>query len=273
MQWIDKLYQEELFAEQVKIFRKWMYAFLFIHTLILLPAAGDLWGENQLIQFPLSVSSWLNIISISFFSKNYFLVISLYLIMLLVGFFKPARWVHFLIWFLYINLYYNAAAIQNGGNNLVALILLYLAINNSESKAQKSPLEILLNNLSVMASRIQIAMMYAVAGIYKLTGEKWLDGTALMYIFYNPDYSLSFLSGWMGQQLWLIYTVTYVTLAFQLLFPVLVWFIPIRKYILWTGSLFHISIALYMGIFDFGIIMLIMYMLFYKHKENKKKSG
>lgn len=267
MQWIDKLYQQELFAKQVKIFRKWMYAFLFIHTIILLPAASDFWGENQLIQFPAVVCNWLNIISNPFFSKNYFLIISLYLIMLLVGFFKPSRWVHFLIWYLYINLYYNAAAVQNGGNNLVALILLYLAINNSESKALKSPLEILFNNLSVITSRIQIAMMYGVAGIYKLTGETWIDGTALMYVFNNADYSLSFLSGWIGQQLWLIYALTYATLAFQLLFPVFVWFIPIRKYVLWAGSLFHISIAIFMGIPDFGIIMPIMYKLFYIQKE------
>ncbi|MFN4234967.1 MAG: HTTM domain-containing protein [Bacteroidia bacterium] len=267
MQWIDKLYQQDLFSEQVKMFRKWMYAFLFIHTLILLPAAGDFWGENQLIQFPAAVGNWLNIISISFFSKNYFLVIILYLIMLLVGLFKPARWVHLLIWYLYINLYYNAAAVQNGGNNLVALILLYLAINNAESNAQKSPIENLLNNLSAIASRIQIAMMYGVAGIYKLTGETWINGTALMYIFNNPEYSLPYFSKWMGQQLWLIYIVTYATLAFQLLFPVLIWFVPIRKYVLWIGSLFHIAIALFMGIPDFGIIMLIMYMLFYPLKK------
>ncbi len=268
MQWIDKLYQQDLFSEQVKLFRKWMYAFLFIHTLILLPAAADIWGDNQLVGFPGAISRFLNTLFIPFISTNYFLVITLYLISLLIGFFKPARWVHFLIWYFYINLYYNAAAVQNGGNNLVALVLLYLAINNSESKTAKNPLDILLNNLSAMAARIQIAMMYAVAGIYKLKGEMWLNGTALMYIFNNPEYSLPYFSGWMGQQLWLIYVVTYATLAFQLLFPLFIWFVPLRKYVLWTGSLFHIAIALFMGIPDFGIIMLIMYILFYVKKSN-----
>jgi hypothetical protein len=268
MQWIDKLYQQELFSEQVKLFRKWMYAFLFIHTLILLPAASDIWGENQLVNFPGAVSSFLNILSIPFLSKNFYWIIALYLVVLLVGIFKPNRIIHFIIWYLYINLYYNAAAVQNGGNNLVALVLLYLAVNNSESKLQKSPLDILLNNLSVIAARIQIAMMYAVAGIYKLTGETWTNGTALMYVFNNPEYSLPYFSGWMGQQFWLIDMVTNTTLLFQLLFPIAVWFLSVRKYVLWVGSLFHITIALYMGIFDFGIIMLIMYVLFYSKNSN-----
>lgn len=266
MQWTDKLYQQELFSEQVKLFRKWMYAFLFIHTLILLPAAADIWGENQLVNFPSSVGGFFNILAIPFLSKYFYLIIAVYLILLLVGFFKPLRIVHFLIWYLYINLYYNAAAVQNGGNNLVALVLLYLAINNSESNLLKTPVDILLNNLSALAARIQIAMMYAVAGIYKLTGEVWVNGTALMYVFNNPDYSLPVFSDWMGQQLWLIYTVSYATLAFQLLFPLAVWFLPIRKYVLWIGSIFHFAIAIFMGIPDFGIIMLIMYILFYQRK-------
>lgn len=269
MQWIDKLYQQELFTEQVKLFRKCIYAFLFIHTLILLPAGSDIWGENQLVNFPFSVSSFLNILNIPFLSKNFYWFILLYLVALLVGIFKPNRIIHFIIWYLYINLYYNAAAVQNGGNNLVALVLMYLAVNNSESKFAKSPLDILLNNLSVIAARIQIAMMYAVAGIYKLTGETWTNGTALMYIFNNPEYSLPYFSGWMGRQLWLIYLITYATLAFQILFPILIWLLPVRKYILWIGSIFHIAIALFMGIPDFGIIMLIMYILFYTQKSTQ----
>lgn len=271
MQWIDKLYQQELYSEQVKLFRKWMYAFLFIHTLILLPAAADIWGENQLVNFPGAVSSFLNILSIPFLSKNFYWILALYLVALLFGIFKPNRIIHFIIWYLYINLYYNAAAVQNGGNNLVALVLLYLTVNNSESKLQKSPLDILLNNFSVIAARIQIAMMYAVAGIYKLTGDTWINGTALLYVFNNPEYSLPYFSGWMGQQFWLIDMVTNTTLLFQLLFPIAVWFLSVRKYVLWIGSLFHITIALYMGIFDFGIIMLIMYILFYPSKTILQK--
>lgn len=268
MQWIDNLYQQELFSEQVKLFRKWMYAFLFIHTLILLPAAANIWGPNQLVAFPDTVSSFLNILSIPFFSKNFYWIITLYLVLLLVGIFKPNRIIHFIIWYLYINLYYNAAAVQNGGNNLVALVLLYLAVNNSESKLQKSSLDILLNNISVIAARIQIAMMYAVAGIYKLTGETWTNGTALMYVFNNPEYSLPYFSGWLGQQYWLIDLVTNTTLLFQLLFPIMVWFLSVRKYVLWIGSLFHIAIAIFMGIPDFGITMLIMYVLFYFKNSN-----
>lgn len=267
MNWIDKLYQQELFSEQVKLFRKWMYAFLFVHTLILLPTAADIWGENQLVHFQFSISRLLNLLAIPFLAKYFYIVIAIYLILLLIGIFKPSRIVHFLIWYLYINLYYNAAAVQNGGNNLVALILFYLAINNSESNLQKSPFDILINNLSAMAARIQIALMYAVAGIYKLTGETWLNGTALMYIFNNPEYSLPAFSTWFGNQLWFIYLTTYTTLAFQLLFPVAVWLIPIRKYILWIGSVFHLAIAIFMGIPDFGIIMLIMYILFYPIKK------
>jgi hypothetical protein len=263
--WIDKLYQQELFSEQVKLFRKWIYIFLFFHTLILLPAATDIWGENQLVQYQFPISRFLNFLTIPFLAKFFYIIITIYLILLLLGIFKPSVIIHF--WYLYINLYYNAAAVQNGGNNLVALVLLYLVINNSESNLKKSPFDILINNLTAMAARLQIALMYAVAGIYKLTGETWLNGTALMYVFNNPEYSLPAFTNWLGNQLWLIYLTTYATLAFQLVFPVAVWLLPIRKYILWIGSIFHLAIAIFIGIPDFGIIMLIMYILFYPIKK------
>lgn len=93
-------------------------------------------------------------------------------------------------------------------------------------------------------------------------GLDWLNGTALKWVFSIEQFSLHPLTDWIVETPWVYRSMTYLSLGYQLLFPVLVFVRPVKKWFLLLGVLFHLGIAILMGVFDFGVIMVITYFLF-----------
>jgi len=59
--------------------------------------------------------------------------------------------------------------------------------------------------------------------------------------------------------------LTYATIIYQLLFPMLIWFRRFKIYFFSFGIIQHLLIAFGMGLFSFGVIMAICYILFLKY--------
>jgi hypothetical protein len=62
---------------------------------------------------------------------------------------------------------------------------------------------------------------------------------------------------------WLFIALNYVVLAYQLLFPVLVWIKKIKKPFLILGILMHLYIAFVIGLVSFGFVMILPYIYFW----------
>jgi uncharacterized membrane protein (DUF485 family) len=63
---------------------------------------------------------------------------------------------------------------------------------------------------------------------------------------------------------------TFITLGYQLMFPVFIWFKKWRGYFLPIGILFHLGIAFAIGIFNFGIIMIIAYIMYMDDEKARR---
>jgi hypothetical protein len=93
-----------------------------------------------------------------------------------------------LVGFFGINLYYKSHWFQDGGTNLLNLAVLFLIFTGDLSFSKKK--SVFLNNLSLGAIRLQVALMYFVALTSKIQGTYWREGTALLYIFQSDYFGL-----------------------------------------------------------------------------------
>lgn len=81
------------------------------------------------------------------------------------------------------------------------------------------------------AIMIQICFIYFFAGLHKLQGEVWVDGTALYYILNSNDFSPTILNQFITKSLVVVKFLTWFTIFFQLTFPILIWIPKLRKHI------------------------------------------
>jgi len=56
--------------------------------------------------------------------------------------------------------------------------------------------------------------------------------------------------------------LTYASLFYQLLFPIAIWIKQVRPWFLIAGVIFHLGIAIGLGLLDFGILMIAVYSIY-----------
>ena len=117
--------------------------------------------------------------------------------------------------------------------------------------------------------QLQIALVYLVTGLLKLSGETWQRGEALFYVLQLE--SIQWPPGaWLRQLApdWLLRILTWLTIITELSFMPLV-FAPVlqpmlRAAALFMGAALHLGIAMTMAIPDFSLVMMISYLLFFE---------
>ena len=266
----------------ISIFRKCLYVFLLLNTLVLLPIASQIWGPDAYTIAYYQPNHWIvkvfYLLQEASVGKYYMLFIAGQIITIVLSFLLKnyQRLFSILIYFFTINLYNKSGLLQNSGSNLVVIILFYLIFMNEkagegqEKTSRWKIADITFTNLAFVAARIQVVFLYLVAGIYKLKGEHWLDGTALYYVFSIPEFSHPIIFNRITGSSFLVVLGTYLTLVFQLAFPILVWFRKTKNTMFVLGTFFHLGIAFLLGIPDFGFAMIIMYLLFYYDEQAKR---
>ncbi|MEV8314684.1 HTTM domain-containing protein [Streptomyces sp. NPDC059900] len=115
-----------------------------------------------------------------------------------------------------------------------------------------------LHNAGMALIAFQVMVVYGTAALYKLRGTSWRDGSALHYALRLDDFAtFPELSDWLADQGSVLALLAYVTVASQLLFPVLV-FIPRLKYavlVVMLGT--HLGIGLLMALPMFSAITVV----------------
>jgi hypothetical protein len=106
---------------------------------------------------------------------------------------------------------------------------------------------------------LQLIFIYFINGIYKLSGDTWHEGTSLYHVLASLDMSRFHLS-----QLPVTFTMlkltTWVVIAWEVSFPLLVLFRWTRVPALIMGALFHLGILVTMEIGFFAPYMLCFYL-------------
>ncbi len=106
---------------------------------------------------------------------------------------------------------------------------------------------------------VQLAMIYFVGGAYKALFPAWWNGSAMYYAMANLAWT-RLPYEWLPWPQLLLPAFTWITLGWELGFPVLVCIPATRAVTLWLGVLFHLGTALLFQIAVFPLFMLCFYL-------------
>lgn len=109
--------------------------------------------------------------------------------------------------------------------------------------------------------QIHLCVIYFWAGFAKLKGDSWWTGEAMWQVIANQEYQTLDLT-WMASVPWLPYLIAHITVAWEVFFCVLIWVPALRPLMLLMGTLMHVGIGAFMGMWTFGLIMTFAYFSF-----------
>ncbi len=110
--------------------------------------------------------------------------------------------------------------------------------------------------ISTRLIQLQLCVVYLFAGLGKLQGPAWWDGTAIWGAVASYEYQtidLTFLASWP----WLVNLITLVTLAWECSYAFLIWPRLTRPVWMLMAVAVHLGIGVCMGMMTFGLIMII----------------
>jgi uncharacterized membrane protein YphA (DoxX/SURF4 family) len=115
---------------------------------------------------------------------------------------------------------------------------------------------------------IQLAVVYFMTFWQKMQGSYWLDGTATYISGSLREFEKFPVPEFVMQQP-MVAINTYYTLAIELALGVLIFFKPLRKWLLIGGLLLHAGIEYSMNIPLFAFIITAVYVVYYEGEETK----
>jgi hypothetical protein len=184
---------------------------------------------------------------------------------LLVGY--QTRVSSLLVWFGTMCFFARNPNLKNGGDDTlqIALFLLMLtpcgaalSVDAWRRRRRGMPYDRSIAPWGVRLFQLQLCIIYLTTGIAKLRGHSWIDGTAIHYVINDVT-----MARWSYAQLplpfWITATLTYATLSWEVLFPLLVLWRRTRAWALWFGVMLHLGIYLMIEVGWFSFYMIAMY--------------
>lgn len=129
--------------------------------------------------------------------------------------------------------------------------------------------KVLLSRLAFLGVKVQFLIIYFFSGVFKLKAEDWWSGDAVRLLSFLPQYTPDWAASILQSMNWLAITVNYTIMFYLIVFPLLIWVKRIKTPLMIIGLGFHLYTALVMGLYDFGAIMLIGYVLFLSEEQTE----
>jgi Vitamin K-dependent gamma-carboxylase len=111
-------------------------------------------------------------------------------------------------------------------------------------------------NLAIRLIQVHMCVIYFFAGISKLQGPAWWSGEAMWLAFANLEYQ-SLDMTWLASHPWLVNAMSQVSVLWEISFCVLVWQKRWRPLVLAVAVVLHVGIGACLGMWTFGLIMLV----------------
>jgi uncharacterized membrane protein YphA (DoxX/SURF4 family) len=131
----------------------------------------------------------------------------------------------------------------------------WLARRRSETTAQ-APAPSVTANIAQRLIQVHMCVIYLFAGISKLQGPSWWSGEAMWRAFANLEYQ-SLDMTWLAWHPWLINMMSHVSVVWEVAFCVLIWKPLWRPLMLVIAVVLHVGIGACLGMWTFGLIMLV----------------
>jgi hypothetical protein len=275
---IDNLSTENRFSFYSSFFR----IFICIH---LLKDVISSWGFKDLLYMSKSFYSHEESLILSFLGietwwlRDHFQFFYLfYIIVIIMYFFGIGRRITAIIlYILYEVIQSLCPTIQNGGDNLLKFIILYMIfidsydyfsvkkdfIRNEEVTKFKN----FLSNIFGFSICIHLCLAYFVSAIHKIHADVWFNGVATYYTlslerFRGTSWNLTLVKNGLFVTL-----STYATILIELFYPVLVWFDKTKKAMILLAIFLHIGIYIFMMIYDFQLVFIFVQGFFISNKS------
>ncbi len=116
-------------------------------------------------------------------------------------------------------------------------------------------------NLALRLMQVHLCVIYIFACLSKLQGESWWSGLAIWQAAANLEYQSRDLT-WLAWYPWLVNLLTHVTIVWEMSFWALVWKPLCRPIVLLTGTVIHLGIGAFLGMWTFGLAVVFMYVAF-----------
>ena len=192
------------------------------------------------------------------------------LLMFTVGF--MTRITSILTFLITVSYAHRGAGALFGLDQINGLLALYLAVGPSGSlysidawlrrrRGQPVGSPTVSANIAIRLMQLHMCVIYVFAGLGKLLGTSWWDGTALWGAFANFEYQ-TFDMTWMSAYPRSVNFITQFILAWEISYVVLIWPRLTRPIMLVLAIPLHLGIAVCMGMITFGLVMLIGNMAF-----------
>ncbi|MFF1837092.1 HTTM domain-containing protein [Streptomyces sp. NPDC058231] len=127
----------------------------------------------------------------------------------------------------------------------------------SELRALLDVLANLAHNVTLVVIMVEVCLIYATAGWYKIQGSRWQDGTALYYPlkldYFTPWPALSDILASNGV---MVMVLTYGTVIVQVAFPFTLFNRRVKNVLLVVMMCEHLGIALLLGLPFFSMAMI-----------------
>lgn len=211
------------------------------------------WGSTKPVLGPILGSIFDNFFTTDISVFFVLLILSVGALGLLLGY--HTRVATFLVLITFFLLNQRSPELPDGGDNITQLVLIYmLFLLPHRTKISSGELRVWLHNIAVLAITFQLIVMYIVSGFAKASGDLWEQGVAMYSISQVQWFTLPGANELFTNP-FIVTGATYVSIFYQLLFPVA---IISRIKLPWIvlGILFHLGIAVLMGLVTFSTVMI-----------------
>jgi uncharacterized membrane protein YphA (DoxX/SURF4 family) len=268
---IESIQKDETDRRASVYFCKGLYLFLILKIFFLWNIIPDIMTYSpyelstllrKLVYLPLQLAHW-NLTS--------YLVLSL-LILFIALFVKLNYFTSLLIFWVSFCLSKLTQPTSNGSDlvlNLFLFISIFLPHHPQFHSQHLRSIQNIISNSSLLFCKIQFVMIYFLSGMDKLFSEAWRSGDAIFSITHLQFYFRSSLLMPSSKSLFQI--LAWLVIIFEIGFPILVWVSKFRALLLIVGLIFQVIIIYFLNIPDFGIIMIIPYLLFITFNKTNDK--
>ncbi|MET8861740.1 HTTM domain-containing protein [Nonomuraea sp. NPDC004580] len=176
----------------------------------------------------------------------------------------------------------------DGGDDLMLLVLIYLSFADLSARwsidarrakkralhaVSRSPTALasdvrwrmatVLHNVALLATLLQVSILYVNTGLLKVQGDFWQEGTALYYALHIEDVQpFPSLSRAIYDNVFLVTVGTYAAVFIQLTFPLLMLNGLTRRLGIVAVTGMHLGVGMLLGLTSFSFIMIATDLLF-----------
>ncbi|MFZ1809422.1 MAG: hypothetical protein WAU36_19485 [Cyclobacteriaceae bacterium] len=258
--------KEKLFW--ISFFCKALYGFLMIKLIFLIPITNDL---NEF--YPFAFNTTLDAIlyaPLKIFQTGHMIFFTLFALLLISGIILEINYFSalFIFWFSF-SFSRLTFPINNGSDSVLNLFLMITILLPMKPWLFSRKWQAQLSNAALLLAQIQVALIYFISGYDKIGSQAYRSGAAIHSISNLTFHSNSLIHVSLSE--FQCFVISWLIILFELGFSILIWFNKLRVPMLTLGVLFHLGIVFFLGLADFGVVMILCYALFLPIQEESAK--